>query len=65
MTNQIELPSNTKYCAVPGCGRRQSLHKLPLDYNWTAWINFIFNDVPADEVKHCPSVRFISLRIVL
>jgi len=37
---------------VPGCERQQSLHKLPLDSNRIAWINFIFNDVPADEVKH-------------
>jgi len=57
--------TNTKYCAVPGCGRRQSLQMIPLDSNRTTWINFIFNDVPADEVKHCPSVCFILLRIVL
>ena len=41
----------TKYCAVPGCGKRQSLHKLPLDSNRNAWLNFIFNDVPADVGK--------------
>ena len=43
--------SNTKYCAAPGCGRRQSLHMLSLDANRTAWINFVFNDVSADEGK--------------
>jgi len=52
MTNLIEPPSNTEYCAMPGCGRRQSVHMLPQDSNRTAWINFISNEVPADEVKH-------------
>ncbi|KAG1936444.1 hypothetical protein F2P79_018498 [Pimephales promelas] len=41
----------TKYCAVPGCGRKQSLHKLPLGSNRNAWLNFIFNEVPADVGK--------------
>jgi len=54
ITNRIDLPSNTKNCAVPGCGRRQSLHKLPLDSNRTAWLNLIFNVVPADEGKTLP-----------
>ncbi|XP_067220664.1 uncharacterized protein [Chanodichthys erythropterus] len=49
----------TKYCAVPGCGKTQSLHKLPLDSNIrNVWLNFIFNEVPADVGK---TLRVCSL----
>jgi len=44
--------------------RTLPLDRFRADFT-TAWIKFIFNDVPADEVKHCPSVRLIPLRIVL
>uniref|UniRef100_A0A671QGZ6 THAP-type domain-containing protein n=1 Tax=Sinocyclocheilus anshuiensis TaxID=1608454 RepID=A0A671QGZ6_9TELE len=40
-----------KYCAVPGCGRTQSLHNLPSDSNnRNAWLNF-FNEVSAHVSK--------------
>ncbi|XP_056608949.1 uncharacterized protein LOC130426283 isoform X2 [Triplophysa dalaica] len=41
-----------KYCAVPGCGRTQSLHNLPSDSDIrNAWLKFIFKDVPAHVAK--------------
>ncbi|XP_057206770.1 uncharacterized protein LOC130564597 [Triplophysa rosa] len=42
----------SKYCAVPGCGRTQSLHNLPSKSDSrNAWLKFIFKDVPAHVGK--------------
>ncbi|XP_065146034.1 uncharacterized protein [Paramisgurnus dabryanus] len=37
-----------KVCAVPGCGRTQSLHSLPSEPNIRKeWLKFVYNEVPA------------------
>ncbi|XP_056612376.1 uncharacterized protein LOC130428401 [Triplophysa dalaica] len=42
----------SKYCAVPGCGRTQSLHNLPsISDIRNAWLKFIFKDGPAHVGK--------------
>ncbi|XP_056315543.1 transcription factor Sp3 isoform X2 [Danio aesculapii] len=45
-------PRITRRCAVPSCGRTQSLHGLPSDPNLRKhWVNFIFNEVPDRLIK--------------
>lgn len=45
-------PRITRRCAVPSCGKTQSLHGLPSDPNLRKqWVNFIFNEVPDRIIK--------------
>ncbi|XP_067280190.1 uncharacterized protein [Pseudorasbora parva] len=46
------MPKGVTYCSVSGCGRTQSLHKLPSDSSFrNEWLNFIFDEVPAHVGK--------------
>ncbi|XP_067301001.1 uncharacterized protein [Pseudorasbora parva] len=57
------MPRISRYCAISGCGRTQSLHKLPSDPKTrNVWLNFIYNEVPADVAKtlHVCSLHFTA-----
>lgn len=61
-TKTIEMHQRiTKCCAVPSCGKIQSLHWLPCDPNIRkACMNFIFNEVPNHVSKFSNHVSLFS-----